>query len=88
MSPFDDEIVSAITTYMNGNHPELLLRIIASHGASPQATTATLVDLSGTAAVFDVEIGDDHSRIEVPWTRTITTRAQIREELFELANTA
>lgn len=85
MSPFDDETVSAITTYMNTNHAELLLQIVRSQSSRADAAAALLIDISGTAAIFNIGTIDKPLRIEVRWNRPITTRAQIREELFELA---
>lgn len=88
MSLFSDDVVSAITTYMNSSQPDTTLLIAQVHGHSPTAESAVMSTFDEHRAIFTVTTPDGVDDVEVPWSRTLTFRDEVRTELFRLFETA
>jgi hypothetical protein len=79
-NPFTDEAVTAIKRHMNDDHAEDALLIVRALGGRPDATAAVTTDVDGEAIYFEVD-GDE---VRVPWSTTLTERAQVRVEVVKL----
>lgn len=88
MSLFSDDVVQAITGYMNSSQPDTTLVIAKVHGDSPTAESAIMVSFDEHRAVFTVTTPDGVDDVEVPWSRELRFRDEVRAELFRLFETA
>lgn len=88
MSIFPDDVVTAITGYMNANQPDISLLIARVHGATPDAESAEMATFDEHRAVFTVTTAQGVGDVEVKWSRTLTDRDEVRAELFRLFETA
>jgi len=88
MSIFSDDVVQAITSYMNSSQPDTTLLIAQVHGNSPTAESAVMVTFDEHRAVFTVTTPDGVDDVEVPWSRPLKFRDEVRAELFRLFETA
>ncbi|MBX3313950.1 MAG: DUF2470 domain-containing protein [Actinobacteria bacterium] len=87
-SPFTPEVVAAVTAHMNTDHPEDNLLIARSLGGAPDATGATMADVSPAGATFRVTSGDGERDVTVPWAVEVTERATIRHEVVRMYHEA
>lgn len=88
MSIFSDDVVAAITAYMNANQSDTCLLIAQVHGRAPEAETAVMSGFDEHRAVFTVTTANGVGDVEVPWSRTLQSRDEVRGELFRLFETA
>jgi hypothetical protein len=88
VQPFEKDVVSDISTYMNANQPDINLLIVQVHGGLPAAVEASLIDLDGETATFAVKLETGSQTVVIPWVRPIGRREHIRRELMELYETA
>ncbi len=88
MSEFAPEIVEAITGYMNANQAESNLVIVKTLGETRDATAAALVGFDSEAAIFSATLGEGEVEVRVPWSYEVTTRDQVREQLFAMLDRA
>ncbi|MCW4386461.1 DUF2470 domain-containing protein [Salinibacterium sp. SYSU T00001] len=88
MSIFSDDVVASITGYMNGNQPDTTLLIARVHGNAPKAESAFMRGFDEHRAVFTVTTPDGVDDVEVPWGHTLTSRDEVRTELFRLFESA
>lgn len=82
---FDAEVVTAICTYMNDASMEATLGAIAEKARPDLAgKRALLVGFDGDG--MDLELATDAGPelVHVDWTRPITERGEVREQLFAL----
>ncbi|GAB3618558.1 hypothetical protein GCM10027416_31150 [Okibacterium endophyticum] len=84
---FSPDIVTAVLTHMNGDHPEDSLVIVRAF-ARPDAEAATMIGLDGDGGVWAATSTDGESEVRVQWSRPITERAEIRREVVVLYNRA
>ncbi|GAA1211883.1 DUF2470 domain-containing protein [Rhodoglobus aureus] len=84
MTTFSAEIVSAVLAHMNSDHNDDNLLIVRAFAESSAISAAmvTLDDTEGTWQYSDVD-GIEH-HVTVPWSTTITERAEIRHEIVRL----
>jgi len=85
---FEPEIVTGVCGYMNANQAENNLVMVQWLGGSREATSATMVGFDETGVDFDVRVGDEETTVRLPWTREISTRDEVREQLFTLLDRA
>jgi putative heme iron utilization protein len=85
-SPFPPAVVDAVVAHMNADHLEDSLAIVRSLGGRPDATSARMVGLDGVAGHFRVEGPTGAAVVSVPWSRPISERAEIREELARMVH--
>ena len=88
MAIFSDDVVRAITTYMNTNQPEISLLIARVHGGVPDAESAEMSGFDEHRATFTVTTPTGVGDIEVAWGHTLKERDEVRAELFRLFETA
>lgn len=86
--PFSPEVVLAVTTHMNTDHPEDNLLIVRSLGGQPQATAATMAGYDEAGARFEATVGGTPVEAVVPWAVPITERATIRHEVVRMYHEA
>ncbi|MCB0977978.1 MAG: DUF2470 domain-containing protein [Acidimicrobiales bacterium] len=87
-APFTPEIVSAVTSHMNNDHPEDNLLIARSLGGLPDATAATMATISPEGATFRATVDGVEQDVTVPWAVEVTERATIRLEVVRMYNEA
>ncbi len=85
---FDPEIITGVCGYMNANQAENNLVMVQWLGGLREATSATMVGFDETGVDFDVRVGDTETAVRLPWTREISTRDEVREQLFTLLDRA
>ena len=86
--PFSDADVTAVAAHMNGDHTADCLLIVRAFGA-PTAQAARMSGMDGEAAEFVARVDGTDAVVRVPWSRPLTTRAEVRPEvvrLYEEAN--
>ena len=77
---FSPEVVEAVKRHMNEDHAADSLLIVRALGGRPDATSARTSDLDTEAIYFET----DGEVIRIPWSTTLTERAQIRQEVVRL----
>ncbi|MBN9151878.1 MAG: DUF2470 domain-containing protein [Micrococcales bacterium] len=87
MPAFDSTVVSAVLAHMNGDHPDDNLLIAQAFG-DRAADSATMVGLDGTAGFWSYSVGEDRHDLRMPWSTTISERAEIRREVVVLYDAA
>lgn len=88
-NPFDDEVVAAVLRHMNEDHAEDSVLICRAFGGRPDATSATMTGLDATGGEFRVDGPEGGpATVRVAWSRRITERPQIREEVARLHHEA
>ena len=85
---FDPEIITGVCGYMNANQAENNLVMVQWLGGLREATSATMVGFDETGVDFSVRVGDEDTAVRLPWTREISTRDEVREQLFTLLDRA
>lgn len=85
---FDPEIITGVCGYMNANQAENNLVMVQWLGGLREATSATMVSFDETGVDFAVRMGDEETAVRLPWTREISTRDEVREQLFTLLDRA
>ena len=85
---FDPEIIAGVCGYMNANQAENNLVMVQWLGGLREATSATMVGFDETGVDFAVRVGDEETTVRLPWTREISTRDEVREQLFTLLDRA
>lgn len=85
---FEPEIITGVCGYMNANQAENNLVMVQCLGGLREATSATMVGFDETGVDFDVRVGDEETTVRLPWTREISTRDEVREQLFTLLDRA
>jgi hypothetical protein len=83
-NPFSQQVVDAVADHMNMDHPEDSLLIVRSLGARPEATGARVGGLDGEAIEFEAVIDGKPETVRVPWSESLTERAQIRVEVTRM----
>lgn len=87
-NPFGSEVVTAVVSHMNSDHAEDSVVICKVFGGRPDITEAAMVGLDGFGADFDVNGPGGPERVRVAWSRAISERAEIREEVARLFHEA
>ena len=85
---FDPEIVAGVCGYMNSNQAENNVFMVQWLGARREATSATMVGFDETGVDFAARVGDEETVVRLPWTHEISTRDEVREQLFVLLDRA
>ncbi|OUC93835.1 DUF2470 domain-containing protein [Streptosporangium minutum] len=83
-SPFTPEVVNAIKRHMNDDHGDDALLICKGLGGQPEATGATTTGVDAEAIEFVAVVGGQDVVVRVPWSTTLTERAQVRTEVVRL----
>lgn len=80
---FDENVVTAVLTHMNTDHPEDNLLIARAFG-SAEVETARMVGLDGSGGTWRITAGTEQRDVTVPWSVPIRERAEIRREVVVL----
>ncbi len=77
---FSTDVVAAVLRHMNTDHPDDNALITRAFG-SADAHDALMVDVDATGGTWTYLAGGMTHRLVVPWTTTISERAEIRREV-------
>ena len=88
MSSFDQTVIDAVTSHMNGDHPEDNLLIAQAFG-DPLTSTSVMVGLDGEAGIWHVNDSAGEHELRVNWPGApINERPEIRREVVLLYKAA
>lgn len=87
MPTFPADIVTAVLAHMNSDHSDDNIAIVRAF-ADVDATTATMTGLDGSAGYWSFIVGGEHRDIRLPWSASISERAEIRREIVTLYENA
>ena len=85
---FEPEIVTGVCGYMNSNQSANNLFMVQVLGGQSEATSATMVGFDATGVDFAASVGSAEIAVRLPWSRAISTRDEVREQLFNLLDRA
>jgi hypothetical protein len=85
---FEPEIVTGVCGYMNSYQSANNLFMVQVLGGQPEATSATMVGFDATGVDFAASVSNEEIPVRLPWTREISTRDEVREQLFNLLDRA
>ena len=80
----DGDVVAAVCAHMNDDHAADNVVIVRGVGECPEATAATMVDLTIDRLEFEVDTPAGACLVHVPFSTPITERAQIRAEVARM----
>lgn len=83
-TPFTPDAVEAIKRHMNDDHGDDALLICKGLGGQPEATGAKTSGVDTEAIEFVAVVGGEDVTVRVPWSTTLTERAQVRGEVVRL----
>ena len=85
MTVFADDVVEAISRYMNDDPGQFNLTIVMGHTDSRDFVEARPVTFDEAAATFEATSPAGMRTLVVPWPAApISERSQVREQLFRL----
>lgn len=83
-TPFTPDVVAAILRHMNDDHAADSLLIVRANGR-PDAATVRMTGLDATGGDFTATLPDGgEAAVRIPWSHTLTERAQVRAEVVRL----
>lgn len=85
---FDGAVVAAVTTHMNGDHPDDTLLICRHLGGRPTASAATMVGFDGDGGDYVATVDGTQVPVRIPWSAPVVERADVRREVVVLYNRA
>ncbi len=85
---FNKETIDSICGYMNDDPTGFNLTIVNGHVDDKNITKAELISFNEKGADFKTYSEAGTKDVHIPWTRTISERFEVREQLFELFNKA
>ncbi|MGR6999661.1 DUF2470 domain-containing protein [Yinghuangia aomiensis] len=83
-NPFPPDVVTAICTHMNVDHPEDNLLIVRAFGGPDDAASARMTGLDGDGADFAAAVGGAEAEVRVSWSKPLTERREVRVEVVRL----
>lgn len=81
---FPADAVVAIRTHMNDDHAEDCLRLVRGPGGRPEATAARVTGVDRTGIDLRARVGDVEVPVRIAWSRRLTERREVREELARM----
>ncbi len=84
---FSDDIVTAVLAHMNSDHRDDNITIVRAF-ADVDAATATMTGLDESAGYWRYFVEGEHRDIRLPWSASISERAEIRREIVTLYENA
>jgi heme oxygenase len=84
--PFPPEVVAQIMKHMNEDHAADSLRIVRALGGRPDAAVARMTGMDADGIEFAAELAgaDDPVPVRIPFSRRLTKRAEVREEVVRM----
>jgi hypothetical protein len=83
-SPFDADVVAAITRHMNGDHAEDNVVICRAFGSLEEVSSATNTGLDPGGMRFVAVTPKGDVEIVVPWAKPIVERSDVRAEVVRM----
>lgn len=84
---FSSDVITAVLTHMNGDHPDDCLLIARAFG-NPAATHAVMTSLDEAGSQWSYTLGAAQAALDVQWSHPISERAEIRQEIVVLYDRA
>lgn len=78
---FPPDVVAAIRTHMNDDHAEDCLLLVRGPGGQPDAMAAWVTGVDPTGIDLRARVGDGEVQVRIGWSRRLTERREVREEL-------
>ena len=85
---FAPDVVAAVLHHMNSDHADDCAVICRALGGQPDTTTAVMSGMDGDAAHFDATVGGAVVAVRIPFSHTLTQRAEIRVEITQMYHDA
>jgi putative heme iron utilization protein len=86
--PFGEDVVRQITRHMNEDHAEDCATICRALGGRPDARAARMTGLDADGIDFAATVDGKDVPVRIPWSRRLTERAQVRQEVVRMATEA
>lgn len=87
-NPFPEQVIDAVRAHMNMDHSDDSLLIVRGLGGRDAATSAEMSTMDGDAVEFTAQIDGRPETVRVPWSQTLTERAQVRVEITQMYHDA
>ena len=87
MPVFSPEIVQAILGHMNGEHAKDNLVIVRAF-SEDEPIEARMVDFDENGGVWEYSTDASEGELRIPWSTTISDRADVRREIVALYDRA
>jgi putative heme iron utilization protein len=84
-TPFDPDVVAAVTRHMNDDHAADSLAICRTLGGQPDAEQATMAGLDADGVDFTAVVGGRDVTVRVPFSAPVADRGQVRAEVVRMA---
>jgi hypothetical protein len=84
---FSADVIEAVLAHMNSDHNDDNVLIARAFG-DPDATSATMTTLDETGGTWLFDTPRRQELLTVPWSTTISERAEIRREIVHLYDVA
>lgn len=81
---FSEDVVAAVMRHMNVDHAEDSVLICRSLGGQPDASAASMTGMDEYGIDFGATVRGDEVAIRLPWSGTLSERAQVRVEVVRL----
>ncbi len=81
---FSDDVVTAVMRHMNVDHSEDSTLICRSLGGQPDATAAHMTGIDEHGIDFGATVGGGEVALRLPWSQTLSERAQVRVEVVRM----
>ena len=85
---FAPDVIDAVRRHMNTDHADDCVVICQGLGGQPGTTAATMTGLDGDAAYFEATVDGAPVPVRIPFSQTLTERAQIRVEVTRMYHEA
>lgn len=84
---FSPDVIEAVLAHMNSDHNDDNVLISRAFG-DPDATSATMITLDESGGTWLFDTPRRQELLTVPWSTTISERAEIRREIVHLYDVA
>ncbi len=88
MATFDDDVIEAVSGYMNSSQAENLLLMAQVLGGEKDATAARMVGFDSDALLLLATVAEGETEVRLEWPYPCETRADVKDRLFLLLDRA
>jgi heme oxygenase len=82
--PFPPEVVTQIVRHMNDDHAADSLQIVRALGGQPGAVAARMTGMDADGIEFAADVAEGHVAVRIPFSRRLTTRVEVRQEVVRM----